>query len=66
MPQKASYMLSILSTLVIFVDRHSVQESRAREEGLRREIQELQEKLKTEVKALQHKLNDTEERLKGW
>lgn len=45
--------------------RHAIQEGRSREEGLRTELQQLQEKMKIDIKALQHKLNDTEERLKG-
>ncbi|XP_052811926.1 coiled-coil domain-containing protein 89-like [Mya arenaria] len=45
--------------------RHAVQEGRAREDSLRRELQDLQEKMRTDVKALQHKLSETEERLKG-
>ena len=42
-----------------------MQEARGREDAVRRELTELQERTRQEIKALQHRLADTEERLKG-
>jgi flagellar capping protein FliD len=45
--------------------RQLQQEMKTKEDGLRNEIQVLQENYKTDLKTLQSKLQDAEERLKG-
>lgn len=45
--------------------RQSIQDLRAKEQELQREVDRLQEQYRTDLKALTSKLQDTEERLKG-